>query len=139
MNQKLWFLNFQGIHNSLPSFWAKLGYSRIKIDLLSLWFTQYSHQFKIGVHLLNVELLQLLAHNSQNCKFLIHQALQAGVEWGSTFLTSFVNFFQDWRGRQTVKTYQILKIHDQMHILCPFYLITTVPITNSLLLTTPKQ
>ena len=26
MNQKLRFLCFQGIHNSFPSFWAKLGY-----------------------------------------------------------------------------------------------------------------
>ena len=32
MYQKLGFLCFRGIHNSLPSFWAKLGYSRIKID-----------------------------------------------------------------------------------------------------------
>ena len=32
MNQKLKFLCFWGIHNSLPSFWAKLGYSWIKID-----------------------------------------------------------------------------------------------------------
>ena len=34
MNQKLRFLCFRGIHNSFPSFWAKLGYSRIKIDSL---------------------------------------------------------------------------------------------------------
>ena len=40
-------------------FWAKLGYSRIKIDLLSLCVL-YSLQFKIGVHLLKVELTQLL-------------------------------------------------------------------------------
>ena len=32
MNQKLKFLCFWGVHNSLPSFWAKLGYSWIKID-----------------------------------------------------------------------------------------------------------
>ena len=49
---------FQGIHNSLSSFLAKLGYSQIKIDhfadsLLKL-------QIKIGVHLINVELTQLL-------------------------------------------------------------------------------
>ena len=37
-----------------------------------------------------------------------------------------------------IQTYQILKNHDQMLILCPFYLITTIPIKNSLLLTTPK-
>ena len=48
MKQKLWFLCFRGIHNSLPSFWVKLGYSRIKIDLLSL-HVLYSLQFKIGV------------------------------------------------------------------------------------------
>ena len=52
------FLCFRGIHNSLPSIWVKLAYSRIKIDhiadsLLKLWI-------KIVVHLLNVELLQLL-------------------------------------------------------------------------------
>ena len=32
MNQKLKFLCLWGIHNSFPSFWAKLGYSQIKID-----------------------------------------------------------------------------------------------------------
>ena len=32
MNYNLRFLWFPGIHNSLPSSWAKLGYSRIKID-----------------------------------------------------------------------------------------------------------
>ena len=32
MNQKLRFLCFRGIHIILPSFWAKLGYSLIKID-----------------------------------------------------------------------------------------------------------
>ena len=57
MNQKLWFLCFRGMHNSLPSFWANLGYSRIKIDIISIL---YLLQFKIGVHLLNVKLLQLL-------------------------------------------------------------------------------
>ena len=58
MNQKLKFLCFRDIHNSLPSFCAKLGYSWIKIDhfadsLLKL-------QIKIGVHLIKVELTQLL-------------------------------------------------------------------------------
>ena len=58
MNQKLKFLCFRGIHNSLPSFWAKLGYSRIKIDhfadsLLKL-------RIEIGMDLINVELTQLL-------------------------------------------------------------------------------
>ena len=69
MNQKLRFLYFWGIHNSLPSFWAKLGYSRIKIDhfadsLLKL-------QIKIGVHLISVELTRLLTlancQRSMNC------------------------------------------------------------------------
>ena len=32
MNQNLKFLCFWGTHNSLPSFWANFGYSRIKID-----------------------------------------------------------------------------------------------------------
>ena len=32
MNQKLKFLCFRGIHNSLSPFRAKSGYSRIKID-----------------------------------------------------------------------------------------------------------
>ena len=59
MNQKLKFLCFQGIQNSLPSFWAKLGYSQIKIDLLSL-HVLYSLQFRIGLRLLKVELTQLL-------------------------------------------------------------------------------
>ena len=58
MNQKLRFLCFQVINMSLPSFWANLGYSQIKIDhsadsLLKL-------QIKIGVYLINVELTQLL-------------------------------------------------------------------------------
>ena len=57
MNEKLWFLCFKGIQNSLPSFWAKLGYSQIKIDhivdsLLKL-------QIRIGVHLISDELSQL--------------------------------------------------------------------------------
>ena len=42
---KLKFLCFQGIHNSLPSFRATLGYSQIRIDLLSL-HVLYSLQFK---------------------------------------------------------------------------------------------
>ena len=70
MNQKLGFLCFQGIHNSLPSFWAKLGYSQIKIDLLSL-HVLYSLQFKTGVHLLKVELTQLPSPQTSN----IHQKI----------------------------------------------------------------
>ena len=58
MNQKLGFLSFWGIHNSLPSFWTKLGYSWIKIDHIA--DSLLKHQIKIGVHLINVELSQLL-------------------------------------------------------------------------------
>ena len=46
------------IHNSLPSFSAKLGYSRIKIDHIADSLLKI--QIKIGVHLINVELSQLL-------------------------------------------------------------------------------
>ena len=58
MNQKLRFLCFQGIHYSLPSFWAKLGYSWIKIDHIADSLLKLP--IKIGVHLINVELSQLL-------------------------------------------------------------------------------
>ena len=58
MNQKLGFLYFRGIHNSLQSFWAKLGYSRIKIDHIADSLLKL--QIKIGVHLINGELSQLL-------------------------------------------------------------------------------
>ena len=58
MYQKLKFLSFRGIHNSLPSFWAKLGYSRIEIDHIADSLLKL--QIKIGVHLINVELSQLL-------------------------------------------------------------------------------
>ena len=49
MNQKLRFL--------LPSFLAKLGYSRIKIDPIADSLLKL--QIEIGVHLMNVELTQL--------------------------------------------------------------------------------
>ena len=58
MNLKLKFLCFQGIHYSLPSFWAKLGYSWIKIDHIADSLLKL--QIKIGVHFINVELSQLL-------------------------------------------------------------------------------
>ena len=45
-------------HNSLPSFWAKLGYSWIKIDHIA--DSVLKLQIKIGVHLKNFELLKLL-------------------------------------------------------------------------------
>ena len=58
MNQNLRFLCFPGIHILLPSFWAKSGYSRIKIDHISDSLLKL--QIKIGVHLMNIELSQLL-------------------------------------------------------------------------------
>ena len=58
MNQKLRFLCLRGIHNSLPLFWAKLGYSPIKIDHIADSLLKL--QIKNGVHLINVELSQLL-------------------------------------------------------------------------------
>ena len=48
----------RGIQNSLPSFWAKLGYSRIKIEHIADSLLKL--QIKIGLHLINVELSQLL-------------------------------------------------------------------------------
>ena len=48
----------EALHNSLPSFWAKLGYSRIKIDHIADSLLKL--QIKIGVHLINAELSQLL-------------------------------------------------------------------------------
>ena len=58
MNQKLRFVCFRGIHNSLSSFCAKLGYSRIKIDHIADSLLKF--QIKIGVHFITVELSQLL-------------------------------------------------------------------------------
>ena len=55
---KLRFLCFRGVHNSLPPFWVKLGYSRIKIDHIADSLLKL--QIKFGVHLTNVELSQLL-------------------------------------------------------------------------------
>ena len=40
--------------NSLPSFWAKLGYSQNKIDHIADSLLKL--QIKIGVHLINVEM-----------------------------------------------------------------------------------
>ena len=55
------------LHNSLPSFWAKLGYSRIKIDLLSLCFTNSSLKLKWIFYILNFcnSLLRLRAFEEQ--------------------------------------------------------------------------
>ena len=71
MNQKLKFLCFQDVRNSLPSFWAKLGYSWIKIDHITDSLLKL--QIKIGVHLINVELSQLLTLDENNQeKYLKH-------------------------------------------------------------------
>ena len=59
------FLCFRGIHNSLPSFWAKLGYFPIKIDHISDPLLKL--QIKIGVHLINAELSQLLTLQVAGC------------------------------------------------------------------------
>ena len=45
-------------HNSLLSFWAKLGYSQIEIDHIADSLPKL--QIKIGVYLMNAELSQLL-------------------------------------------------------------------------------
>ena len=67
MNQKLRFLCFQGIHNSLPSFWAKLGYSQIKIDHIADSLLKL--KIKIGEHLINAELSQLLTLTAIYARF----------------------------------------------------------------------
>ena len=54
MNQKLRFLC---IHTSLPSFWAKLGYSQIEINHIAVSLLKL--QIEIGVHFINDELSQL--------------------------------------------------------------------------------
>ena len=45
-------------YTTLPSFWAKVGYSRIKIDHIADSLLKL--QIKIRVHLISVELSQLL-------------------------------------------------------------------------------
>ena len=60
MNQKLGFLCFRGIHNSLSSFWAKLGYSQIKIDHFADSLLKLQIEIEIGVQHISVELSQLL-------------------------------------------------------------------------------
>ena len=44
-------------HNSLLSFWAKLGYSQIEIDHIRVSLLKI--QIEIGVHFINDELSQL--------------------------------------------------------------------------------
>ena len=67
------------IQNSLPSFWAKLGYFWIKIGHIADYLLKL--QIKIGVHLINVELLQLLTLCS--------------VKWFRPLLSTFFYFIHD--------------------------------------------
>ena len=68
------------LHNSLPSFWAKLGYSQIKNDPIADSLLQL--QIKIGVHLINVELSQLLTliltRTEQECYRIFHSLYCTG-------------------------------------------------------------
>ena len=93
MNQKLKFLCFRGIHNSLPSIWAKLGDSQIKIDhkiyhfiadsllkdavltvgvnlrlcLLSLWYRRQENKnlaLKLGM-----QTYQIFTNNDKVCNY----------------------------------------------------------------------
>jgi hypothetical protein len=91
MNQKLRFLCFPGIHNSLPSFWPKLGFSRIKIDHIADSLLKL--QIKIGVHLINVELSQLL-----------------GLTMYSLMLFSFRQVHNDYKNGRQNRFDQIKKI-----------------------------
>ena len=52
------------LHNSLPLFWAKLGYSQIKT--LHIADSLLTLQIKIGVHLISDKLLQLPTLASSN-------------------------------------------------------------------------
>ena len=68
MNQKLGFLPRHTQHS--PIILAKLGYSRIKINHITDSLLKL--QIKIGVHLINAKLLQLLTlfqPKSTSCKF----------------------------------------------------------------------
>ena len=58
MNQKLRFFASEAYTTLCHHFWAKLGYSRIKIDHIADSLLKL--QIKIGGHLINVELSQLL-------------------------------------------------------------------------------
>ena len=91
MNQKLRFLCFRGIHNSLPSFWAKLGYSRIKIDHIADSLLKL--QIKIGVHLINVERSQLLTPVISPQKWISDHAAynsEIGYVSSSTFKVKYL-------------------------------------------------
>ena len=71
MSQKLRFLCFRGIHNSLPSFWAKLGYSRIKIYHIA------DYLLKDAVLTLGVNLCLSSFSVDLSC---IHLAVQCNVD-----------------------------------------------------------
>ena len=117
MNQKLKFLCFWGIHNSLPSFWAELGYSGIKID--HIVYSLLKFQIKIGVHLINVELSQLLTLVQKIRKtweitrpqpFLVTQTSFSFLGWfqgmiaiPSSGQTSWENWWAEPKGITTTK------------------------------------
>ena len=57
-SKEIWvFGSFRCIHNSLLSFWAKLGYSHIEIDHIAVSLLKL--QIEIGGHFINDELSQL--------------------------------------------------------------------------------
>ena len=66
------------LRNSLPSFWAKLVYSRIKIGLIIGSFLKL--QTKIGVHLINVELSKLLTPVLGIYNFALYQARERALK-----------------------------------------------------------
>ena len=85
MNQKLKIICFWSIHNSHPSFWAKLGYSRIKIDLIADSLLKL--QIKIGAHLINVELSQLLTPTQPTTH------TPPGLQWATTEEIQHAHYF----------------------------------------------
>ena len=84
MNYKLKFLCFQGIHYSLLSFGAKLGYSRIKIDHIADSLLKL--KIKIGEHLINAELSQLLTLTAIYARF----AKKDNRLFATHYLTNFI-------------------------------------------------
>ena len=121
MNQKLGFLCFWGIHNSLSSFWAKLGYSWIKIDhfvdsLLKL-------QIKAGVHLINVELTQLLTLVARYKSFWLHRIMKIIT---TLIALGFVNYSQACFPYLT-------NIHNRFHNMVAARLVAAPPTGGSML------
>ena len=83
-------------HNSLLSFWAKLGYSQIEIDHIAVSLLKL--QIEIGVHLISVKLSQLLTL----VEYVFSQDSQ-------------VNFFTEaWVLECTTKSYLIEKLVEQI-------------------------